>query len=82
MAARVRAFWPKATIQHVMLSPEMQYTELENRCALTRTVGSNPTPSASFQSLSAVNGGAKLVHPGGAKLGSGPIKGIPKAVLA
>ena len=46
MAARVRAFWPKATIQHVMLSPEMQYTELENRCALTRTVGSNPGPSA------------------------------------
>ena len=34
MAARVRVFWPKATIQHVMLFPEMQYTELENRCAL------------------------------------------------
>jgi hypothetical protein len=28
----------------------VEWDGLENRCALTRTVGSNPTPSASFRS--------------------------------
>jgi len=38
------------TLSHWMAQPNMRILELESRCAVIRTVGSNPTLSANYAS--------------------------------